>query len=42
MKIKADYTNVPQWKETMVKSTLPKRIGVFGRVGSQYVVGMEL
>ena len=26
MKIKADYANVPQWKEVMVKSKLPKQL----------------
>src|SRR5574344_1654051 len=26
MKIKSDYANSPQWKETMVKSTLPKQL----------------
>ena len=31
MKIKADYANVPQWKEVTVKSKLPKQL-----------VGMEL
>lgn len=26
MKIKADYANVPQWKEVTVKSKLPKQL----------------
>ena len=26
MKIKADYTNAPQWKEVTVKSTLPAEL----------------
>ena len=26
MKIKADYTNAPQWKELSVKSALPKEL----------------
>ena len=26
MKIKADYANAPQWKETTVKSSLPKEL----------------
>ncbi len=26
MKIKSDYANAPQWRETMVKSTLPKQL----------------
>jgi len=26
MKIKADYTNAPQWRQTTVKSTLPKEL----------------
>nr|WP_297227903.1 alpha-glucan family phosphorylase [uncultured Prevotella sp.] len=26
MKIKADYTNAPQWKETTIKSSLPKEL----------------
>ena len=26
MKIKADYANAPQWKETTIKSSLPKEL----------------
>ena len=26
MKIKSDYTNIPQWKELTVKSTLPDEL----------------
>ena len=26
MKIKADYTNTPQWKTLNIKSTLPKQL----------------
>ena len=41
MKIKSDYSNLPQWKEVNVKSSLPKELDCH-RTGTQPLVGMEL
>lgn len=42
MKIKSDYSNLPQWKEVNVKSSLPKELDCLNELGTQPLVGMEL